>query len=98
MRAGSSLRTVVSPGQSIFYPVICDEEQRCSGRRAYDRRANAIVYPAKPAGGPEAGGRLEAGFEGVEGEEGGIDCGACYAACLGLSDGVLIIEGVVGIR
>lgn len=57
--------------------LVRDEEQRRAGRGAYDRAADAIVDSAEATGRPEAGGGLQAGFERVEREEGGVDCCAC---------------------
>lgn len=67
----------ISLGRLVGY-----EEQCGAWRGAYYRRSNAIVDAAKASGCPEARGGLEAGFEGVKGEERGVDCGACYGACL----------------
>lgn len=64
--------------------LVRDKEQTCAGSGSNYGGANPIVYTAEATRGPEAGGGLEAGFEGVEGEEGDVYCCACYAACLRL--------------
>lgn len=56
------------------------EEEGCSGRGAHDGGADAAIDSGEAAGGEEAGRGLEAGLEGVEGEEGEVDCRACEAA------------------
>jgi hypothetical protein len=58
----------------LLHALVGDEEQGGAGRGAYDCTTDAIVDSAEAAGGPEAGGGLEAGFEGVEGKERGVDC------------------------
>jgi hypothetical protein len=58
----------------LLHALVGDEEQGGAGRGADDGAADAIVDSAEAAAGPEAGGGLEAGFEGVEGEERGVDC------------------------
>lgn len=74
----------MSRGEVGFDALICDEEE-CSARRGADYGgADAAVDAAETAGGEEAGGGLEAGFERVEGVEGGVHCGAGYASCLDL--------------
>lgn len=57
--------------------LIGHEEKRRAGGRAYERGADAGVDAAETAGLGEAGGGLKAGFEGVDGVEGEVDCGAC---------------------
>lgn len=56
------------------------EEEGGAGRGAQGSGADAPVDAAEAARGEEAFGGLEAGLEGVEGEEGQVDCGAGYAA------------------
>lgn len=58
----------------LLHALVGDEEEGGAGRGAHDRAADAIVDSAEAARGPEAGGGLEAGFEGVEGEQRGVDC------------------------
>ncbi len=53
------------------------EEERCAGSGADERGADAGIDAAETAGMGEAGGGLEAGFEGVDGVEGEVDCSAC---------------------
>jgi len=60
-----------------LHTFIRNEEERSAWRRSDDCAANAIVDAAEAARGPEAGAGLEAGFEGVEGEERGVYCCAC---------------------
>lgn len=74
-----------------LHTFICDEEQRRPRRRPYYHRANAIVDASKAARSPEAGGGLQASLEGVEGVERGVDCCACYSACLS----TLVFDAVV---
>lgn len=61
----------------LLHTLIRDEEERSSRRGADDSAADAIVDSPEAARGPEAGGGLQAGFEGVEGKEAGVDCCAC---------------------
>lgn len=68
---GRSLAGLV---ELLLHALVSDEEQGGARRGADDGAADAIVDSAETAGGPEAGGGLEAGFEGVEGEERGVDC------------------------
>jgi hypothetical protein len=70
-------------GGGGFDAVVDDEEERCARGGADDRGPDAVVDAPEAAGGPEAGRGLEAGFDRVEGEEGGVDGGAGYGACLG---------------
>lgn len=53
------------------------EEERCAGGGADERGADASVDAAETARVGEAGGGLEAGFKGVDGIEGEVDCGTC---------------------
>lgn len=97
MRSCARLATPISISSSgskrRFYAFICNKKQRRPRRGSNYRRANAIVYAAKPSRRGEAGGGLEAGFEGVEGKEGEVYCCACYAACL---DDLVCGNGRVG--
>lgn len=52
------------------------EEEGGAGRGADDGAADAAVDTGEAAGGEEAGGGLQARFEGVEGEEGEVDGGS----------------------
>jgi hypothetical protein len=61
----------------LLHALVGDEEERGAGGGAHDGAADAIVDSAEAARGPEAGRGLQAGFEGVEGEERGVDCCAC---------------------
>lgn len=74
----------------LLHRFVRDEEQGGARRGADYRRSNAIVYAAEAARGPEAGGRLQTGFEGVEWVERGVYSGACDAACLRTS---ALVEG-----
>lgn len=63
-------------GEEGFGVFVGDEEEGGAGGGADDSRANASVDAGETAGGAEAEGGLETGFEGVEGVEGEVDCGA----------------------
>lgn len=63
---GRSLAGLV---ELLLHALVGDEEQGGARGGADDGAADAIVDSAEAAAGPEAGGGLEAGFEGVEGEE-----------------------------
>lgn len=58
-----------------LYGVVGNEEEGCSGRRAYDGRADASVYAGEATRCSEAGGGLEAGFQGVKGVKREVDRG-----------------------
>ena len=60
-----------------------DEEEGRPGRGPDHGGADARVDAAEAARGGEAGGGLQAGFEGVDGVEGEVDCGAGEGASLG---------------
>jgi hypothetical protein len=61
----------VGGGREVsLYAVVGYEEEGSAGRGADERAANASVYTGEAAARDEAGGRLEAGFERVEGVEG----------------------------
>lgn len=61
----------------LLHALIADEEERCARGGAYYDAADAGVNSSEAAGGPEAGGGLQAGFERVERVEGDVDCRAC---------------------
>lgn len=63
-------------GQGGLYGLVGAKEERSAGRGADNGGADAAVYAGEAARGEEAGGGLEAGLEGVEGEEGEVDGGA----------------------
>ena len=73
-RRGRRRRRRPAAVKLFLHALVGDEEEGGAGRGAHDRAADAIVDPAEAARGPEAGGGLQAGFEGVEGEERGVDC------------------------
>lgn len=77
MRTGGRRLAARRVVELLLHALVGDEEERRAGRGAHDRAADAIVDSPKAAGGPEAGRGLQAGFEGVEGEERGVDCCAC---------------------
>lgn len=68
-------RTISS--NPLLHGLIADEEKRRSWGGAHDDAADAGVNSSEAAGGPEAGGGLQAGFERVERVEGDVDCRAC---------------------
>ena len=82
MRRGAAARRVASGGEGALYAVVGYEEEGGAGGGAEEGAADAFVDAAEAAGLEEAGGGLEAGFQGVEGVEGGVYCCACYCACL----------------
>lgn len=63
--------------EGFLHAFVGYEEEGCAGGGADDGAADAVVDSAETAAGPEAGGGLQAGFERVEGEEGGVYCCAC---------------------
>lgn len=63
--------------QGRFYRFIAHEEKSRPRGRANDCGADAGIYPTETAGLIKAGGGLEAGFQGVDGVEGEVDCCAC---------------------
>ena len=65
------------PPQERLDGLVAHEEGGGAGGRAHDGGADAGVNAAETAGLVEAGGGLEAGFEGVDWVEGEVDCGAC---------------------
>ena len=63
--------------QQPFDGLVAHEEESAAGGGANERGADAGVDAAETAGLVEAGGGLEAGFEGVDGMEGEVDCCPC---------------------
>ncbi len=66
--------------QYVLDALVRAEEEGGAGRGPDDGGPDAAVHAAEAAGREEAGARLETGLERVEGEEGEVDRGACYAA------------------
>ena len=77
-----------------FGGFVRDKEEGGAGGGADQRGADAGVDAAEAAGGGEAGGGLEARFEGVDGVEGEVDCGAGEGAGLGWGGLVRGLRGV----
>ncbi len=72
-----SPRSLTGSFEERFDGFVAYEEERCAGRGADECGADACVDTAEAAGGIEACGGLEAGFEGVDWVEGEVDCCAC---------------------
>lgn len=66
--------------QQVLHALVCAEEEGGARRGPDEGGPDASIHAAEAAGGEEAGARLEAGLERVEGEKGEIDCRARYAA------------------
>ena len=72
---------VAAGGEEGLRGLVGAEEEGGAGGGPDERGPDAPVDAAEAARGEEALGGLQAGLEGVEGEEGEVDGGPGYASC-----------------